>query len=192
MVRIKSTAGPWCLVVDCLGEVSRQALGNALLRTTGPVDGRSLAEDGRSHGNALARSDDLSLCGNATQMADELSRGLAAACHLHAAACLGPPCRSLVNGSPRADALLPMPREPPGLLLCLPSIWPWPLRICETALRCSSSNALGKHDRALFQNLIENLRPATVQEGRPASYARKSVKAGPYKVDGRALAAHRN
>ena len=135
----------------------------------------------------MARSDDLSLCGKATQMADELSRGLAAACHLHAAACLGPPCRSLVNGSPRADALLSMPREPPGLLLCLPSLWPWPLRLCETALRCSSSLALCKHDRGLFQNLIEKLSPVTLQGGRPASYTRQGVKPGPYKVDGRAL-----
>ena len=87
----------------------------------------------------------------------------------------------------RADALLAMPREPPGLLLWLPSIWPWPLRICEAALRCFASLALCKHDRGLCQNLIENLRLATVQGGRPASYTRKGLKDGPYKVDGRAL-----
>ncbi len=45
LVRIKSTARPRRLVVDCLGDVSRQVLGSALPRTTGPVDGRSLAED---------------------------------------------------------------------------------------------------------------------------------------------------
>ena len=139
----------------------------------------------------MARTDGLSLCGKATQMADELSRGLAAACRRHAAACQGPPCRSLVNCSPRADALLSMPREPPGLLLCLPSIWPWPLRICEAALRCSASLALCKHDRGLFQNLIENLRLATVQGGRPASYTKKGLKDGPCKVDGRALVSRR-
>ena len=89
------------------------------------------------------------------------------------------------------EALLAMPREPSGLLLCLLSLGPWPLRLDEMALRCSSSLALGKHDRVLFQNLIENRRTATVQEGRPASYARKGVKAGPYKVDGRALVSRR-
>ena len=91
----------------------------------------------------------------------------------------------------RADALSAMPRELPGLLLCLLSLWPWPLRICEAALRCSASLALCKHDRGLFQNLIENLRLATVQGGRPASYTRKGLKDGPYKVDGRALVSRR-
>ena len=87
----------------------------------------------------------------------------------------------------RADALLAMPREPPGLLLCLPSFGPWPLRLCETALRCSSSLAICKQDRCLFQSLIENLSPVTLQGDRPASYTSKGVKAGPYKVDSRAL-----
>ena len=90
-----------------------------------------------------------------------------------------------------AEAVLAMPREPSGLLLCLLSLGPWPLRLDEMALRCSSTLPFCKHDRCLFQNLIENLRPATVQEGRPASYARKGVKAGPYKVDGRALVSRR-
>ena len=48
-----------------------------------------------------------------------------------------------------------------------------------------------KQDRCLFQNLIENLSPVTLQGGRPASYTRKGVKAGPYKVDGRALVSRR-
>ena len=87
----------------------------------------------------------------------------------------------------RADALMATLREPPGLLLCLPSLGPLPLCLCEPAFRCSSSLALCKHDRGLFQNLIENLSPATLQGGRPASYSRKSLKDGPYKVDGGAL-----
>ena len=87
----------------------------------------------------------------------------------------------------RADALSAMPREPPSLLLCLPSLGSWPLRLCETALRCSSSLAFCERDRCIFQNLIENLSPVTLQGDRPASYSRKCVKAGPYKVESRAL-----
>ena len=87
----------------------------------------------------------------------------------------------------RADALLAMPREPPGLLICLPSLGPWPLRLGEAALRCSLSLAFCKHDRCLFQNLIANLSPVALQGSRPASYTRKGVEAGPYKVSGKSL-----
>ena len=51
--------------------------------------------------------------------------------------------------------------------------------------------ALPRNDRCLIQNLIENLSLVTVQGSRPASYSRKGVKDGPYKVDGSALVSRR-
>ena len=188
---MKATAGPWCLVVDCLGEVSRQVLGHLC---QGP--------SARSMGEAWLRTDGrMALPWRGVMVCLSVARprkGPTNSCEASPPPAAGtpPPAEDHRAGrtSPArrtADALLSMPREPPGLLHCLPSLWPWPLRICETALRCSSSLALGKHDRGLFQNLIENLRPATLQEGRPASCTRKGVKDGPYKVDGRALVSRR-
>ena len=139
----------------------------------------------------MAREDGLSLCGKATERADELLRGLAAAC-----SCTPPPAKDHSAGrSPTAhrgaDALLAMPREPPGRSLCLPSLGHLPLCLGEAAVPGSSSLDFCKRDRCLFQNLIENLSPVTVQGSRPASYTRKGVKAGPYKVDGKALVSRR-
>jgi len=163
-----------------------------LLRTTGQVDGRSLAEDSRSHGTALARSDSLSLSVARPRKWLTSSREALPP----PAVDTPPPAEDHRAGRSstarrRADALLAMPREPPGLLLCLAYLGPWPLRLDEMALRCSSSLAFCKQDRCHFQNIIENLSPVTLQGGRPASYNRKGVKAGPYKVDGRALVSRR-
>ena len=152
MVRIKSTAGPWCLVVDCLGEIFRQVLGNALPRTTGPVDGRNwLRTDSRM---ALPWRGVIVCLSAARPRKWRTSSREALPPH---AVDAPPPAKGHRAGRSstarrKADALLAMPREPPGLLLCLPSLGSWPLRLGETALRCSSSLALCKHDRCLFQN----------------------------------------
>ena len=184
-------AGPWCLVVDCLGEVSRQVLGYELPRLAGLVDGRNLAEEKRSHGTALAGSDGLLSVARPRE-------GPMSSCEALPSPAAGapPPAKDhrasrSSTARRRAYALLAMPREPPGLLLCLPSLGSWPLRLGEMALRCSSSLAFCKRVQCLFQHLIANLSPVTLQGCRPASYNRKGVKDGPYKVDGRAAVSRR-
>ena len=79
-----------------------------------------------------------------------------------------------------------------------PHSGPWQAAACRrqaAARHCKSSSALRvalpRNDRCLTQNLIENLSPVTVQGSRPASYTRKGVKDGPYKVDGSALVSRR-
>ena len=82
------------------------------------------------------------LCGKATQRADELLRGLAAACRRPAAACQGPPCGSLVNGLSRAACLLANPREPSDRSLSLRCQGPPARAMGEALLRTDGLMAL--------------------------------------------------